>query len=323
MLFRYNILLKYFKIILLKGKKTLLNIKPFKYIYNVEKYGTIREAADKMFVTQPTISQQIKKLEETLGFPIFEKRGRKIQLTSQGEELYPFIHDLIVSINKLEQNISSIQKDENNNISLGLGPVLPHDLIKKVLVKFNKEYPDKFISIIESGSIELLNLLKNKEIDFAIINTNNDIRVDLSENNIVHNSLFNSNFLLMTSSNHILAKKETVSFKDIKNESLMLYKNGIVQKSLLQLLNSENKQNIFLSFVEYTSIINLVRDNMGVSIVPASLKKTLSKEEKKGISFLNFHDFGKSIEVSYIYKDNEKKASDAKAFLLVLDSYIK
>src|SRR5699024_1342550 len=111
-------------------------------------------------------------------------------------------------------------------------------------------------------SIELLNLLKNKEIDFAIINTNNDIRVDLSENNIVHNSLFNSNFLLMTSSNHILAKKETVSFKDIKNESLMLYKNGIVQKSLLQLLNSENKQNIFLSFVEYTSIINLVRDNM-------------------------------------------------------------
>src|SRR5699024_6186025 len=228
-----------------KGKKTLLNIKPFKYIYNVEKYGTIREAADKMFVTQPTISQQIKKLEETLGFPIFEKRGRKIQLTSQGEELYPFIHDLIVSINKLEQNISSIQKDENNNISLALGPVLPHDLIKKVLVKFNKEYPDKFISIIESGSIELLNLLKNKEIDFAIINTNNDIRVDLSENNIVHNSLFNSNFLLMTSSNHILAKKETVSFKDIKNESLMLYKNGIVQKSLLQLLNSENKQNIF------------------------------------------------------------------------------
>src|SRR5699024_6596066 len=206
-----------------------------------------------MFVTQPTISQQVKKLEKELGFKIFEKTEREIRLTSEREKIYPFVKNLVDCVYKLDKEIEHIREKDNKLILLGIGPVISHSIITKIILAFKKKHPEVSISITESGSIELSKLVKNNDIDSAIVNTDKETRTWLEQNNVFHHSFFNTDFLLMTSSKHNLSNRKSISFKDIKNESLMLYKNGIVQKSLLQLLSSDEKQNIFLSFVDYTS----------------------------------------------------------------------
>lgn len=300
-----------------------MNIKPYIYVYNIVKNGTIRETANQMFVTQPTISQQVKKLEKELGFKIFEKTGREIRLTSEGEKIYPFVKNLVDCVYKLDKEIEHIREKDNKLILLGIGPVISHSIITKIILAFKKKHPEVSISITESGSIELSKLVKNNDIDSAIVNTDKETRTWLEQNNVFHHSFFNTDFLLMTSSKHNLSNRKSISFKDIKNESLMLYKNGIVQKSLLQLLSSDEKQNIFLSFVDYTSIINLVRDNLGVSIVPKSLVNSWFKSRKEGVSFVEFNDFGKSMKVSYIYNVGDKNVEYIKYFQSILSSYVK
>src|SRR5699024_5086279 len=128
-----------------------------------------------------------------------------------------------------------------------------------------------------------------------------DIRSYMNANGIVFKMLFKSEFALMVPANHRLINKEQISYKDITNEPIMLYRNGLIQSTMIQLLGKKYKENIILSFVDYISIINLVRDGVGVSIIPKSYISTLNEEQKKGIVALELSDFENSMKVSLIY----------------------
>lgn len=279
-----------------------MKIRQLEYVHYIVHYKTMREAARNLFVTEPTISQQVKELEKHLGFTIFEKDGRRIKLTAEGEKIYPDILNIIESMESLKHNVASIRNPDSGVITLGLGPVASKNLIQTLLNKFKEKYPNVTVNIIDSGSMDLVDSLESSKVDIALINTSSATRLYMETKNIKCKSLFNSNFVLMVPDNHRLSKEELVSYKEISNEPIMLYRDGVVQRSIIQLLGPKYEKNIIYSFVDYISIINLVRDGVGISIVPKSHAESWSKEQIKGISFLEFHDFGKTMNVSCVYK---------------------
>ncbi|MBO1001933.1 LysR family transcriptional regulator [Pseudogracilibacillus auburnensis] len=293
-----------------------MRLRQLEYVHSIVEHKTMREAARNLYVTEPTISQQIRTLEKQLETTIFERDGRGIRLTEQGEQLYPFILDVLNSVDKLKQQVELMNNPDSGEIMLGLGPILTDIKLQRLLEAFKEGFPKMKISIYESGSMDLLHLLEKGELDIAIINSSIETRVYMEKNNIACKPLYESNFILMTSTQHPLAKQEKVSYKDLYNEPLMLYRNGLIQKSINELLGAE--KNIVYSFVDYISIIHLVRDGLGVSILPKSYVDGLSSEQKQGVTFLEFSDFGTQMKVSCIYKQDAIYPSYIKKFIDLL-----
>lgn len=270
------------------------------YVRSIVIHKTIREAARNLYVTEPTISQQIKTLEKQLEITLFEKHGRGIQLTPKGESIYPYIVNVLDSVDRLQQHLHVINNPDSGAIVFGLGPITSTERLQRLLEVFNQDFPNIKVNIYESGSMDLYDLLERGEIDIAVLNTSEETRDEMTKKNIRHKNLYNSNFTLMTSTEHPLASKEKISYKDLLNVPLMVYRNGLIQQSLLKLLGTE--KNVVYSFVDYISIINLVKKGLGVSIVPESHINQLSSQQKTGLRFVEFSDFGSEMKVSCIYR---------------------
>src|SRR5690625_1729021 len=244
----------------------MMRIRQLEYVHSIVEYHTIREAAKKLYVTEPTISQQIKVLEKQFGFPIFMREGRGIRLTTEGEAIYPYLLSVLNSVERLKNKVASINQPEGGEITFGLVPISTDSHLQTVLSDFYEDYPNIKVNIYESGSIELYNLLQKGEIDIAVTNTSEELRYEMIENGIHCRNLYDSNFTLIAAVDHPLAQKTTISYKDLVNVPLMVYRNGLIQQTIVKLLGTE--QNIVYSFVDYNSAINFVKVGLGVSILP-------------------------------------------------------
>src|SRR5690625_5231687 len=100
-----------------------MKLRQLEYVYHIVKHKTIREASKVLYVTQPTISQQVKNLEKQLGFTIFEKDGRGIRLTEHGNKIFPELKEVIECMQRLEQTVERIKNPDKGLISFGLGPI--------------------------------------------------------------------------------------------------------------------------------------------------------------------------------------------------------
>ena len=91
-----------------------MELRQLRYFESIVKYGTMRESAAKLFISEPAISQQINELQKEIGVPLFEKQGRKIALTSEGKQLLPLVQSILEAVTKLGAGISEIRNCKYN-----------------------------------------------------------------------------------------------------------------------------------------------------------------------------------------------------------------
>jgi len=115
-----------------------MEMRQLRYFESIVKYGTMREAAAKLFISEPAISQQINELQKEIGVPLFEKQGRKITLTSEGKQLLPLVQVILEAVTKLEAGITEILNPGSGLIKLGLIPITMLELVPKKLMEFVK-----------------------------------------------------------------------------------------------------------------------------------------------------------------------------------------
>lgn len=254
-----------------------MNLRDLKYIVSVASEQNFARAADKSFVSQPTLSMQIKKLEEELGVQIFERSQKKFLITKVGEEIVKKASIILREAEEIK-NIARNSKDPfSGEIRIGAFPTLASYFFPQIIGKISKKFPNLKLLLIEEKTEILLEKLKKGDIDAAFIAMPcNDFGLD-------HQKIFEEEFLLAVSQNHELAKKKKIDKKDFRKKELMLLEDGhCLRDQALEacsMLGSFEKQDFRASSLE--TLRQMVIAGVGITFIPEIAVK---KEDK--ISYL-------------------------------------
>ncbi|CDX00652.1 LysR substrate binding domain protein [Desulfitobacterium hafniense] len=279
-----------------------MEMRQLRYFDSVVKYGTMREAAARLFISEPSISQQINELQKEIGVPLFEKQGRKIALTAEGRQLLPLVQAILEAVTELETGISEILNPSSGLIRLGVIPITRLDLVPKKLTEFVKIYPDICVELIESGTSEIIERLLNDTMDVALIAANSRIKSLMEMSGIKHKVVSNANSVAVVSCSHPLAKYDKISFSRLLNERIILRRQGIYREEIDNFLGDSVKNDGIYSTDTYETAIKLVDSNLGIAIVPETFISTYGLNEGSNIKILFLDDFQVSLDICFIYK---------------------
>jgi LysR family hydrogen peroxide-inducible transcriptional activator len=245
-----------------------MNLRDLQYIIAVAETCHFGKAAQRCFVSQPTLSGQIKKLEEELGVTIFERTKRSVELTPIGEEIIDHARKVMEQTDAIEQLARAQQDPLSGPLRVGVIPTLSPYLIPLILEPLKRHYPQVKLILTEEITDQLLQRLHKHEIDVALIAT----PIDPTDLDSI--PLFKEPFWLAHPLNHPLYTKEKITHKDLEKLDLLLLSDGhcLAQQVMDVCRLSDRSHQGEMSDLQASSLetlLQLVGAGYGCTLVPA------------------------------------------------------
>jgi LysR family hydrogen peroxide-inducible transcriptional activator len=240
-----------------------------RYVVAVAHAGNFSRAAEQCHVSQPSLSQQIQKLEEELGERLFDRMKREVKLTPHGESFLRRAVRVLEEVDTAKREAKDATDLLRGTVTLGVLPTIAPYLLPEAITEYLEKYPRVEIVVQEDTTAHLLKLLVACEIDFALASQPiRDARLEVRE-------LFSEELLLALPADHPLTRKRTVSASDLEGEALIVMKEGHCLGD--QVLNfcdrSDLHPNISFRSAQLETIQSLVCAEMGLSLIPAMAAK--------------------------------------------------
>ena len=240
-----------------------------RYVVAVAHAGNFSRAAEQCHVSQPSLSQQIQKLEEELGERLFDRMKREVKLTPHGESFLRRAVRVLEEVDTAKREAKDATDLLRGTVTLGVLPTIAPYLLPEAITQYLEKYPRVEIVVQEDTTAHLLKLLVACEIDFALASQPiRDARLEVRE-------LFSEELLLALPADHPLTRKRTVSASDLEGEALIVMKEGHCLGD--QVLNfcdrSDLHPNISFRSAQLETIQSLVCAEMGLSLIPAMAAK--------------------------------------------------
>ncbi len=243
-----------------------MNLKDLKYLVAVAEHQHFGKAADAVFISQPTLSGQIKKLEDRLQITIFERTTRGVNITPIGEKVIDEARQIMVHAQNIENMAAAQSGILCGELKLGIIPTIAPYLVPHFLSQALTDHPKLALSLHEDKTEALYAMLANFTIDAAIIAT------EIPPENIEEIELYSEEFLLLCPATHSLSKKPRIQAHDINPEDLLLLPEGhCLRDQTLELckLNSESVSGqADLRDAGLQTVIELVRAGRGYTFLP-------------------------------------------------------
>lgn len=296
-----------------------MTITQLKYVLAVAKYQNFTAASEKCFVTQPTLSMQIQKLEDELDVIIFNRKKKPIQLTTIGEKL---VEQAKVIINE-SQRITDIVDQQKGYIGgefrLGIIPTVMPTLLPLFLKTYIKKYSKVNLIIEELTTEQIVIKLNEGNIDAAIAAT------PLENTSIKERVLYYEPFVAYVSENHRLNNNKKLDVSDLEIDDILLLDDGHCFKdNILNLCDASisKKNNTFsLQSGSFNTLIKLSKEGLGMTLIPFLQTLDLSDKDKKQLK-----EFEKPVparEVSLIYHKSQLKMQLIESLKTTIDAVIR
>lgn len=245
-----------------------MNLRDLKYVIAVAETRHFGKAADRCFVSQPTLSGQIKKLEEELGVTIFERTKRSVELTPTGAEIVDHARRMMEQADAIEQLARAHHDPLSGPLRVGVIPTLSPYLIPLVVVPLKTQYPLLKLVLTEEITERLLQRLRSHEIDVALIAT------PVDEPQLETIPLFDEPFWLAHPRNHSLYTKDEITHDDLEQLDLLLLSDGhCLAQQVMDVCRFSDRPHqgemgdLHASSLE--TLLQLVGAGLGCTLVPA------------------------------------------------------
>ena len=250
------------------------------YIVAVDTYRSFVSAADKCFITQPTLSMQIQKLEEFLNVKIFDRSKQPVVPTEIGTQIIAQARTVLQENEKIKELINSQQQDIIGELRIGIIPTIAPYLLPEVISAMLAKYPELKLLIWEYTTEDIVNHLKTGVIDCGILAT------PLVDPNITEIPLYYENFVSYISKNSKLYKKKTIDADDLADENIWLLNEGHCMRSQVLNICRSTKNNRLQSLTYHTgsveTLVRMVDINDGATLLPElSIKELNNKQLSK------------------------------------------
>lgn len=257
-----------------------MELTELRHFIAVVNYGSFTKAATNIYVSQPTLSRSIKKLEQKLKVELFERSTRKLILTDAGLLVYEQANKILTATSELYTLIDDLMNIPSGEIKIGVPPLIGTLFFPRIAVNFDRVNPNISLKLIEHGAKKIEYLVEDGQVDVGIV----VLPVNNSKFNIL--PFIQDEFMLITSKNHSLANKKIVKLQDLENENFILFTREFSLHWLV--INQCEKVAGFNPTISYQSsqwdlITELVGAQLGITLLPKSI---YSKMDKKEISMI-------------------------------------
>jgi LysR family transcriptional regulator, hydrogen peroxide-inducible genes activator len=197
-----------------------MNLKDLKYLVALADTGHFGKAAERSFVSQPTLSAQLKKLEEYLGVKLVERQPKNVQLTEVGRQVVVRARRMLDEGDEIVALARSNTDPFAGKLKLGLIPTIGPYLLPRVMLKVRKALPHLGLMLYEYQTEPLLRRVRDGEIDMAIL------ALPVGHDGMESRALYQESFTVALPANHPLAAKSTIKVADLKGHTLLLLEDG-------------------------------------------------------------------------------------------------
>ncbi|MEN8764506.1 MAG: LysR substrate-binding domain-containing protein [Wenyingzhuangia sp.] len=280
-----------------------MTITQLRYVLAVAKYKNFTTASEHCYVTQPTLSMQIHKLEESLDIQIFNRNKKPIELTGVGKKIVEQAKTIVNESNRIADIVDQQKGYVGGKFKIGIIPTIMPSLLPLFLKNFNNKYPEVELIIHELTTSEIIQKLKDGNLDAAIAAT------PLKDETIIESPLYYEPFIGLVHKNHRLYHDEHLIPENLNIEDLLLLEDGHCFKESALNICSSLKQDLKKKFVlqsgSFNTLIKLTKEGMGMTLLPYLHTLDLEDEDKKLIR--EFQKPYPAREVSLIYHKSELK----------------
>ena len=241
-----------------------MNLRDLKYLVAVAEHRHFGRAAEACFVSQPTLSTQLKKLEEELGVVLIERTNRQVLLTGIGERVVEQAKRVLREAGQIPRIAEEHADPFGGEFRLGIIPTVAPYLLPKILGPIRRKLPALKIQLTEAQTAVIGRMLREGDLDAVIL------AVPLEEENMVEQVLYTEPFLMAVSRHHPLAGRKRVTVDDLEDEEVLLLEDGhCLRDQALAVCHSHNAvENTNFRATSLETLRQMVAADVGTTLMP-------------------------------------------------------
>ncbi|HCY82049.1 LysR substrate-binding domain-containing protein [Xanthomarina gelatinilytica] len=289
------------------------------YVLAVAENKNFTKAAEKCFVTQPTLSMQIQKLEDELDILIFDRSKKPIELTEVGKKIVTQAKNIVNESYRIQDIVDQQKGFIGGEFKLGIIPTIMPTLLPMFLKTFIKKYPKIKLKIEELTTEEIISRLNEGHLDAAIAATPLEIET------IKERVLYFEPFVAYIPEHHRLHSKQKISTSDLDIEDMLLledghcFRDGVI--NLCKTFKNQVDTNFQLESGSIETLVKLSNEGLGMTLLPYLHTLDLNEKAKQNLHY--FNEPSPAREVSILYHKSELKMQIIEAMQSVISGIIR
>ncbi len=288
-----------------------VTLRQLEYLVALSKHNSFAKASFSCSVSQPTLSLQVRKLEQRLGLILVDRRVRGVRLTAAGKAIADQARVVLREHKSLIHIAQSNVNPLGGNLGLGLIPTIAPYLLPMVLPTIRQRLPELRLHIFENQTSTLVNNLNSGVLDAGVM------ALPIQDSVLDQEFLYREPFLLTVHPDHPKADRDFVTIQELKNEEVLLLDEGhCLRTQALDLCNSNNAHpNMNVRAASLETIRQMVAENMGVTLLPA-----LATRDSHGVTHLPFRGEVPSREIALLRPRDSHRTAVIQELAQILSS---
>ncbi len=274
-----------------------MNLRELEYLLAVDEERHFHRAADRCFVSQPTLSGQLKKLEQELGVQLVERNNRQVRMTEAGRAVSDQARRVLNEAQAIQSIARTFHDPMQGELQLGLIPTVAPYLLPVIMPLFKKQYPGLKLWLHEQQTAVLLDKLRTAELDLLIL------ALPVETNEFAEWDLFNEVFWLAVPRQAPLAKKTNLRLADLQDQEMLLLEEGhcLRGQALEVCFSAGAHENAGFRATSLETLRHMVGEGMGMTLIPdlAVPKRRLKSDP---VSYVPFRDPKPARRIGMLYR---------------------
>ncbi len=296
-----------------------MTITQLQYVLAVAEYQNFTLAAEKSYVTQPTLSMQVQKLEDELDVLIFDRSKKPIRITEAGQKIVAQAKNIVNEAERIRDIVDQEKGFIGGEYTLGIIPTVMPTLLPMFLKAFINKYPKVNLIIKEQSTETLIRNIQEGHLDGAIAAT--PLKIEY----IIERPLYYEPFVGYVPKSHRLREADKLNPGDLDISDILLLKDGhCFRDGVINLCKTSKKyenEHFQLQSGSFETLVNLADEDMGMTLLPYLNTMELDDKRKKNLKY--FHKPSPAREVSLIYHKSELKIQITRALKEVISGIVR
>jgi len=241
-----------------------MNLRELEYLAAIDEFKHFRKAAEKCFVSQPTLSGQLKKLESEIGVQLVERTTRHVFLTPIGQEIVKKARSILADVSSIEELVKTYADPMSGTVNIGLIPTIAPYLLPLIVQPINKKYPQLEIILHEVQTEVMLKKLGEGTLDAGIL------AIPLEIRGLEQIILYTEPFYVAANKKHHFAKKSKIKKDELRGETLLLLGEGhCLRGQVLDVCSyAMTKERKDFQGTSLETIRHMVSTGIGITLIP-------------------------------------------------------
>jgi LysR family transcriptional regulator, hydrogen peroxide-inducible genes activator len=241
-----------------------MEVHQLRYFCAVAETGNFTRAAEREQVAQPSLSQQIMKLEEELAVRLFDRLGRSVRLTDMGQMFLPRARAILSELRAAKEEVAQRQSSVSGPISVGVIPTIAPYFMPTRIAMFSRQYPEAALSVVEDVTVRLMDRLRAGLLDMAVM------ALPARGHDLECYPLRTERLFAILPKGHRLGKKRSLMMKELREEPFLLLRDDhcFRETSIEICKRARMMPQVIFESGQFSSILGMVGAGLGVSIVP-------------------------------------------------------